>query len=315
METTKILHCFAFSRSRMSVQLLTLLMYANVDAETWHRGGVLRRTNATVGRAQYTNSSWLHSHDVWGVEHGQAFQDTLSLLRRGLPCSYIDIGAHHGTTVRMAAIAGCRAWAFETNPGALQILKKHVSQEPYQSLVDVFTDQPADRVVPDDVWPTMVKIDVDGADFEVAKRASRLLDRSLSVHVELAPRKQGGADGALQYMRYLWEKGFALYPHWVNHFGPHERSDWNFNTSEGAAAGITHQATATERARRIIHNPARQLATPRYHALRSMVLECGGTAEQLTPQTVRDLAKNPFGSEMDVWGVRIDECRRRLRAR
>ena len=57
----------------------------------------------------------------------------------------------------------------------------------------------------------MVKIDTDGADFQVAKGASRLLSQAFSLHVEFAPKH--GKSHTLSYIRHLMDKGFTLYPH------------------------------------------------------------------------------------------------------
>ena len=145
-------------------------------------------------------SSWLlgatacgdHAGDIWGVEHGLAFLDTLTLLPPNASCSLVDVGAHHGTVARMAAHAGCRVWAFETNKRALAQLRANLNDPLYANSTEIHTAQPVDTVVPRHHVVTMVKIDVDGQDEFVARGAARVLRRALSVHVEIAPRKQGG---------------------------------------------------------------------------------------------------------------------------
>lgn len=228
---------------------------------------------------------WRHAGDVWGAEHGQAFLDARSLLPRNASCALVDIGAHHGTVARMAAAAGCRVWAFEVNPKSLKILLKNVADAPYSSLVRVFTHERADAVVPADVRPTMVKIDVDGPDARVARGAARVLERAFSLHVEVAPRKQGGVRGSVAYMEFLKRRGFTLYPHWI--YDPRGR----FN----ASSELLLPPSAT-----------RVMATPATHAQRQLVRRCGAGARPIDDDAVLRLVR--AGAEMDVWGVKASRC-------
>ena len=233
--------------------------------------------------------AWNHPGDVWGVEHGLAFFDTLTLQSRRSPCALVDVGAHHGTVALMAASQGCRVYAFETNALAVAQLRRNVAASFYGPLISVHGLEPVDSVVPVDEEITMVKIDVDGPDAFVARGASRVLASSLAVHVEIAPRKQGGVDGVLRYVQFLRSRGFVLYAHWENHFG---RS----GPARERASGV-----------RLPRNPSIVMATPRHHPLRALVRSCGA-ATPLTNASLAGFVTHAGAAEMDVWGVRASWC-------
>ena len=233
--------------------------------------------------------AWRHEGDVWGVEHGLAFWDTLTLQSRLSPCALVDVGAHHGTVALMAASRGCRVFAFETNPKALAQLQRNLAGPMYGPLVSVHGLEPVDSVVPDDEDVTMVKIDVDGPDAFVARGAARILARAHAVHVEIAPRKQGGLDGVLRYAEFLRSRGFVLFAHWENQIG---RSA----SSRRRSARV-----------RLSRNPATVMETSRRHPMRALVRNCGA-ATPLSNASLAAFVADAGATEMDVWGVRAGWC-------
>lgn len=161
--------------------------------------------------------------DEWGASHSVALLDARSIaLGHRRPCQVVDIGAHHGTVALMAAELGCEVWTFEINPKVLTILRRNIELSGCADRIHLFTHEPADSVVPETVHPTLVKIDVDGADLAVAAGAMRLLNRTLAANFELSLSKRGSLERALDIVQLYGSAGLQVYNHWYK--GPETKS-------------------------------------------------------------------------------------------
>ena len=210
---------------------------------------------------------------MWGIEHGVAFLDTVALFKK-VNCSLIDIGAHHGTVTRAALHANCQVWSFETDSRSQKQLHHNVPA------MRIYTSEHVDNVVPENIFATMVKIDVDGADYKLARRANNTLRRALSVHVEIRPRGRNAIDA---YLRFLRDAGFRLFVHWCN-----------------PLSGVCPRGVPSIRDEKI------EQLRPQ-HPARALVRSCGLGFVPLNTSTVDALFREGT-YELDIWGVRHEAC-------
>lgn len=247
--------------------------------------------------------------DRWGFEHALALLDGVALMRRqhaARRCTLVDIGAHHGTVALAALEAGCRVWAFEVNERHLSVLRRNVAAY-NESSISIHTTEPADVVVPAWVRPTLLKVDVDGAELHVLGGARGVLNRSLAVSFELSliyGRRDGrlgytlGATAtdaranALAYLQAFRGAGFTLYTHWYKP-RPHRRGPaTSLPMDEWGARGAPPPPNAS-------------------HPMRALVLSCGRSAAHALEDDAAlvDAMLGPrLVDEMDLWGVRRDLC-------
>ena len=152
------------------------------------------------------------------------------------------IDAHHGTVAIIAAEAGCDVYSFEVNPFHLSVLRRNVARfdgsssvassgsvPPHRrstaGRVHVFTDEPADAVVPPHVVPTMVKVDTDGHDLLVSRNARRLINRTFAVHIEVWAEAAGSVETLRQLLGLYARAGLTLWPHFYKeHLKPEARA-------------------------------------------------------------------------------------------
>ena len=244
--------------------------------------------------------------DYWGGEHAVALLDVLAMehnlhLHNQHECKVVDIGAHHGTTALMAAELGCEVWAFEIEHRSLGILRRNVRESGCGDLIHIFTNESADSVVPASVHPTLVKIDVDGADAEVAQGARRLLRQALAGQFEINLVPGQRLNNSIATLDLFTSAGMTAYAFWYKDPNVVGSPRWpHMRNLHIVPPGVYPIQGGGDR--------DTQTAVPLSHPIRAQIRACGRGGQEINMTALIPFGLKSRFAELDAYTFRHSSC-------
>jgi len=164
---------------------------------------------------------------VWGTEH---MAPLVAIGRQAAgSCTYLEVGAHVGWLVLLAARMGCKVFAWEGSISCANRIQDNLRLNNMSKSANVFgkfvgrkkgmrieDDMPADTRV------TLLKMDIDGPDSSAMSGMQRLFDAQRVQYVNLEySKKQAKKDP--RYLHAMEKRGFNIYL--LDCYGTNNRTD------------------------------------------------------------------------------------------